>query len=49
MPPLVPCRGTFRPMTTPAELIERLASRDGDVRTAAADALYDLGDAAVAP
>ena len=30
-------------MTTPAELIERLASRDGDVRTAAADALYDLG------
>lgn len=36
-------------MTTPAELIERLASRDGDVRTAAADALYDLGDAAVAP
>jgi hypothetical protein len=36
-------------MTTPTELIERLASHDADARKAAADELYGLRDAAVAP
>ena len=36
-------------MTTPGDLIERLASSDADIRWAAADELYALGGVAVAP